>query len=68
NLTKLIAQVLKKPLFMPNVPAFILKLIFGELADALLEGSRASSEKIQKAGFQFKFPDLKVALEDLLKK
>lgn len=68
NLTKLIAQVLKKPLFMPNVPAFILKLIFGELTDALLEGSRASSEKIQKAGFQFKFPDLKMALEDLLKK
>ncbi|MCX8532237.1 TIGR01777 family oxidoreductase [Chryseobacterium luquanense] len=68
NLTKLIAQVLKKPLFMPNVPSFILKLIFGELADALLEGSRASSEKIQKAGFEFKFPDLKMALEDLLKK
>ncbi|MGI9653423.1 TIGR01777 family oxidoreductase [Chryseobacterium sp. RLHN22] len=67
NLTKLIAKVLKKPLFMPNVPGFILKLIFGELADALLEGSRASSEKIQKAGFQFKFPDLKMALEDLLK-
>lgn len=68
NLTKKIAEVLKKPLFMPNVPGFVLKLIFGELADALLEGSRASAEKIQKAGFQFKFPDLKNALEDLLKK
>lgn len=68
NLTKLIAKVLKKPLFMPNIPSVILKLIFGELADALLEGSRASSEKIQKAGFGFKFPDLKLALEDLLNK
>lgn len=68
NLTKLIAKVLNKPLFMPNVPSFILKLIFGELADALLEGSRASSEKIEKAGFEFLFPDLKMALEDLLKK
>lgn len=68
NLTKLIAKALKKPLFMPNVPSFILKLIFGELADALLEGSRASSEKIMKAGFEFQFPDLKMALEDLLKK
>ncbi|KFF00891.1 hypothetical protein IX39_09815 [Chryseobacterium formosense] len=68
NLTKLIAEVLKKPLFMPNIPSFILKLIFGELADALLEGSKASSEKIQKAGFEFKFPDLKMALEDLLNK
>lgn len=68
NLTKLIANVLNKPLLMPNVPSFILKLIFGELADALLEGSRASSEKIEKAGFEFQFPDLKMALEDLLKK
>ncbi|MBD3904030.1 TIGR01777 family oxidoreductase [Chryseobacterium sp. Ch-15] len=68
NLTKLIAKVLKKPLLMPNVPSFILKLIFGELADALLEGSRASSEKIEKAGFEFQFPDLQMALEDLLKK
>lgn len=68
DLTKKIAQVVKKPLFMPNVPGFVLKLIFGELADALLEGSRASAEKIQKAGFQFKFPDLKAALENLLHK
>lgn len=68
NLTKLIAKVLNKRLLMPNLPSFILKLIFGELADALLEGSRASSEKIMKAGFEFQFPDLKMALEDLLKK
>ncbi|MCS3870111.1 uncharacterized protein (TIGR01777 family) [Chryseobacterium ginsenosidimutans] len=67
NLTKKIAEVLKKPLFMPNVPSFVLKLLFGELASALLEGSRASSEKIQKEGFKFEFPVLKEALEDLLK-
>jgi uncharacterized protein (TIGR01777 family) len=67
NLTKKIAEVLKKPLFMPNVPSFVLKLLFGELASALLEGSRASSEKIQKEGFKFEFPVLKGALEDLLK-
>lgn len=66
NLTRKIAEVLHKPLFMPHVPAFVLKLIFGELADALLEGSRASSQKIQETGFKFKFPDLKMALEDLL--
>ena len=68
NLTKKIAEVLRKPLFMPNVPGFVLKLAFGELADALLEGSRASAGKIQKAGFEFNFPDLKNALENLLYK
>lgn len=68
DLTKKIAKVLGKPLFMPNVPGFVLKLIFGELATAILEGSRASSQKIQDAGFHFKFPDLNEALKNLLKK
>ncbi|GAB0157038.1 TIGR01777 family oxidoreductase [Chryseobacterium sp. Alg-005] len=67
NLTKNIAKVLKKPLFMPNVPAFVLRLLFGELADALLKGSRVSSQKIQDTGFTFAYPDLYEALQDLLK-
>lgn len=66
DLTKEIAHVLKKPLLLPNVPGFILKLMFGELATAILEGSRASSLKIQKEGFRFTFPDLNDALSDLL--
>ena len=68
NFTKEIAEVLNKPMFMPNVPGFMMKLIFGELAVVLLEGSRTSSEKLQNTGFQFKFPELKSALKDLLVK
>jgi len=68
NFTKQIAKTVRKPLFMPNIPGFILKLIFGELANALLEGSRASSKKIQDEGFQFQFPNLQDSLEDLLLK
>lgn len=68
DLTKKMAEVLGKPLFMPNVPSFVLRLIFGELSDALLEGSRASSQKIQETGFHFEFPDLTITLKDLLKK
>ncbi|WP_374464117.1 TIGR01777 family oxidoreductase [Chryseobacterium sp.] len=68
ELTKKIAKVLGKPLWMPNVPGFVLKLIFGELASAILEGSRASSQKILDTGFHFKFPDLEKALRDILKK
>lgn len=67
-LTKQIAKTIQKPLFMPNIPAFVLKLIFGELANALLEGSRTSSQKIQDAGFRFEFPNLQNSLEDLLSK
>ncbi len=68
NLTKQIAKTIKKPLLMPNIPGFVLKLIFGELANALLEGSRASSQKIQDAGFRFEFPGLQESLKDLLSK
>jgi len=68
NLTKEIAEVLNKPMFMPNIPGFVMKLMFGEMSVILLTGSRTSSEKLQNAGFEFKFPDLKNALEDLLKK
>jgi len=66
NFTKEIAEVLNKPMFMPNIPGFVMKLIFGELAVVLLEGSRTSSEKLQNTGFQFKFPELRPALKDLL--
>ncbi len=64
--TRTAAGVLKKPFWFPAVPAFMMKMIFGELSDLLLKGSRVSSEKIQKAGYKFLFPDLKAALNNLL--
>jgi hypothetical protein len=66
-LTKEIAEVLNKPLFLPNIPALILKIILGKLSNILLEGSRVSSNKIVETGFEFKFPTLKNALKNLLK-
>ena len=59
ELTKSIAKTLKKPLWLPNIPSFFLKIILGELAVILLEGSRVSSEKIKKTGFNFLFPTIK---------
>ncbi len=65
-ITKMAAEVLGKPCFLPNVPSFILKIILGKRAAMVLGGSRVSSEKIQSLGFEFKFPELKNALKDLL--
>ncbi len=45
-----------------------MKLIFGEMAAILLKGSKVSAEKILAAGFTFKYPDLKSAFTDILKK
>lgn len=65
--TNSIAKVLKKPIWFPNIPAFVLKVIFGEMANILLKGCRVSSEKIIATGFNFNYPKLKTALENLLK-
>jgi uncharacterized protein (TIGR01777 family) len=64
--TREIAKVLKRPLWLPRVPAVFLRLIFGEMSKILLEGSRVSSEKIRQAGYAFQFPELEPALKDLL--
>ncbi|NIJ43825.1 hypothetical protein FHR24_000264 [Wenyingzhuangia heitensis] len=68
TVTKLIASVLKKPLFMPNVPSFVLKLLFGKMASILLEGSAVNNSKIKSIGFTFTYPDLATILKDVLTK
>jgi len=66
ELTKTAASVLKKPLFMPNIPKFLMKLILGEMHIILFESQRVSSKKITQKGFHFKFHHLEPALKDLL--
>mgnify|MGYP001142539241 CR=1 FL=1 len=61
-----LARVLKRPLLLSPVPAFLLKAVLGEMSVMLLEGSRVSPEKIISAGFDFRFPMLEGALFDLL--
>jgi len=66
--SRLIAQVLRKPFWFPNIPAFVLQMILGKMSGMLLKGSRISSEKIRMAGYDFQFPNLKSALFDLFGK
>lgn len=65
-LTKATAKALHKPLWLPAVPAFALKLALGEMADLVLYGSNVSSTKIRERGFVFKFDTLEKALNNLL--
>jgi len=67
-LTRKMARALHKPIWFPKIPAFIMKLLFGEMSAMLLKGSRISSDKIQAAGYQFRFPQLDIALNSLLTK
>ena len=66
ELTFTIAKVLKKPLFMPNIPKFIMKLILGELHELLFENRNLSAKKIIDKGFVFKYKTIDEALKNIL--
>lgn len=66
ELTKVAAKLLNKPLFLPNVPAFALKLALGEMGNIVLGGSKVSSQKIEEVGFQFQYRSIEAALKNLL--
>ena len=65
DLTIRIARELRKPLWLPNIPASVLRLMFGEMSAMLLTGSRVSAEKIRAAGYSFQFPEIEAALQQL---
>lgn len=66
HFSKELAIALKKPFFLPAVPSFVLKLVFGEMANVLLEGSRISGEKLIKTGYPFQYPEISGALSNLV--
>jgi uncharacterized protein (TIGR01777 family) len=61
-----IGKVLGKPVFLPNVPEFVMKLMLGEMASIVLASQHASSEKIEEKGYSFEYPKLEMALEKYL--
>lgn len=64
--SKILAKVLSKPILLPPVPEFALKLLLGEMADLVLKGSRVSSKKLSDTGFKFEYDDLGLALTNLI--
>ena len=68
NLIKEIGRTLKRPVFLPNIPAFFLQLFMGERSLLILGSHRVSAKLILSKGFKFQFPYLQPALNDILKK
>ncbi|RDI58145.1 TIGR01777 family oxidoreductase [Flavobacterium glaciei] len=66
--SKTLARVFGYSIWLPNVPAFILKLVMGEMAIIVLTGRRISSEKVEQTGFKFKYKNLEEALRDCVAK
>lgn len=66
--SKTLACVYGYVMWLPNVPAFVLKLVMGEMSVIVLTGRRVSADKIEQTGFQFKFKNLEGALRNCLAK
>ncbi len=61
-----LAKKMNKPFFMPNIPAFVMKLALGQMSSLVLNGSRIDATKIKETGFKFQYPTLEKALDELL--
>jgi len=64
--TKTLGDVLYRPTFLP-LPEFAVSMVFGEMGDALLLAStKVLPKRLEDAGFHFKYPQLKPAIENAI--
>ena len=64
--SKTFAAVYGYKMWLPHVPAAIIKLGMGQMSKIVLTGRRVSSEKIRKTGFTFKITDIEEALRKVI--
>jgi hypothetical protein len=68
SLIKTLGKIMKRPVIM-KVPGFILKLVYGDMAkEAILQGQKVVPKRLEESGFEFKHPEIKEALRDLMGK
>ena len=63
--SKTLAKALNRPCIF-RVPETVMKLAMGEMSDLLVHGQAVVPRKLQEAGFQFRYPELGVALASIL--
>jgi hypothetical protein len=68
NFMYALAKALNRPFFMPKVPAFLMKLMLGEMADLVLNSTNVSNEKVKNAGFIFQHEDIEATLSSFFKR
>ncbi len=65
DLVSLSSKILKRPALLLPAPAIFLKIFLGEMAAVVLNSTRVSANKIERAGFKFLFPEIENALKNL---
>lgn len=63
--TRILAQCLKRPALLP-VPAWLLKILLGEMSQLVLGSQRVMPERLLAQGFKFQYDDLAAALNEAL--
>ena len=66
DFAKALGRALSRPAFL-TAPAFMMRLMLGEFAEVILTGQKILPSKLLAAGFEFLYPDIDQALENLLK-
>ena len=67
DLTREVAAVMDKKIWLPKVPGFALKLVMGEMSTVVLGSQLVSSKKVEEEGFNFQFINLRQAIRDIYK-
>jgi len=65
ELIKILGLVIKRPVFLPNIPAFLIRLFLGDRSALVLGSQFVSAVKIQEKGFIFRYTTLEMALRQL---
>jgi len=66
DLTRCLGKALKRPIVMPPVPGFVLRIALGGFSMTLLKGQRVIPKALKDDGFFFKYPELAGALQDIV--
>lgn len=66
DFSAILGDILNRPSFIP-VPAFMVRMVLGEFGDSLLSSIRAMPDNLLGNGFSFKHPDIREAIEDLIR-
>jgi uncharacterized protein (TIGR01777 family) len=65
DFAKALGKALGRPAFL-TAPAFMVRLMLGEFAETVLTGQKMLPQKLQDAGFDFLYPTIDQALQQLL--
>jgi len=66
KLTSVLSKILNRPAFLP-LPAFVLKMMFGEGACILTHGQNVYPKRLLESGFKFEYETIEAVLSDLLR-